>query len=311
MADEVDRLGRPAVMVIASATERAFAERLAAGLPVALRHSEVVMHVPVEVADRARAAAAEHGVDLLRQRRRRVHHRAGQGDRADHRAADRRGADHVRRIGGHERLGADRGRHARPPASTPGCCPGSIVYDAALTLSLPVPMSVASGLNALAHCVDSMWAPRTDPIDQALAAEGIRALGAGPARGGRRPAGLDGREQTLYGAYLSAVAFASAGSGLHHKICHVLGGRYDLPHAQTHAVVLPYVLAFNAPAAPGRGAAHGRGVRRRPGHRRPAGPADPARRAAGAAGPGVSPRGHSRRRPPPSCRPCPRTIRYP
>ena len=64
------------------------------------------------------------------------------------------------------------------------------------------------------------------------------------------PTGLDGREQTLYGAYLSAVAFASAGSGLHHKICHVLGGTFDLPHAQTHAMVLPYVLAFNAPAAP-------------------------------------------------------------
>ena len=64
------------------------------------------------------------------------------------------------------------------------------------------------------------------------------------------PTGLDGREQTLYGAYLSAVAFASAGSGLHHKICHVLGGMFDLPHAPTHAVVLPHVLAFNAPNAP-------------------------------------------------------------
>ena len=64
------------------------------------------------------------------------------------------------------------------------------------------------------------------------------------------PAGAAGREQALYGAYLSAVAFASAGSGLHHKICHVLGGTFNLPHAQTHATVLPYVLAFNAPAAP-------------------------------------------------------------
>jgi alcohol dehydrogenase class IV len=54
----------------------------------------------------------------------------------------------------------------------------------------------------------------------------------------------------LYGAYLAAVAFASAGSGLHHKICHVLGGMFDLPHAETHAVVLPYVLALNAPAVP-------------------------------------------------------------
>jgi alcohol dehydrogenase class IV len=128
--------------------------------------------------------------------------------------------------------------------------PGVIVYDAALTLSLPVPISVASGLNALAHCVDSMWAPRTDPIDQAIAAEGIRALRRGLPAVVADPSGLDGREHTLYGAYLSAVAFASAGSGLHHKICHVLGGKYDLPHAPTHAIVLPHVLAFNAPGAP-------------------------------------------------------------
>ncbi|MFF3332983.1 maleylacetate reductase [Streptomyces sp. NPDC002888] len=128
--------------------------------------------------------------------------------------------------------------------------PRSIEYDATLTLSLPVAMSVASGLNALAHCVDSMWAPRTDPVDRALAGEGIRALAAGLPAVVADPAGSEGREQVLYGAYLSAVAFSSAGSGLHHKICHVLGGAYDLPHAQKHAVVLPYVLAFNAPAAP-------------------------------------------------------------
>jgi maleylacetate reductase len=119
-----------------------------------------------------------------------------------------------------------------------------------LTLSLPVAMSVASGLNALAHCVDSMWAPASDPVDRAIAAEGIAALAAGLPTMAADPAALPGREQALYAAYLSAVAFASAGSGLHHKICHVPGGAYNLPHAQTHAVVLPYVLAFNGPAAP-------------------------------------------------------------
>ncbi|NKX52889.1 maleylacetate reductase, partial [Arthrobacter deserti] len=128
--------------------------------------------------------------------------------------------------------------------------PVTVIYDAELTLSLPVEMSVASGLNGLAHCVDSMWAPRADPINQALAAEGIRALNAGLPGIVAHPQGYGGREQALYGAYLSAVAFASAGSGLHHKICHVLGGTFNLPHAQTHATVLPYVLAFNAPAAP-------------------------------------------------------------
>jgi alcohol dehydrogenase class IV len=124
------------------------------------------------------------------------------------------------------------------------------VYDAALMLTLPVDLSVASGLNALAHCVDAMWGPRVDPIDQALAGEGIRSLHSGLPKVAADPGGIDGREHALYGSYLAAVAFASAGSGLHHKICHVLGGMFGLPHAETHAVVLPHVLAFNAPAAP-------------------------------------------------------------
>ena len=111
-------------------------------------------------------------------------------------------------------------------------------------------MSVASGLNAVAHCVDSMWAPRVDPINQAFALEGIRVLRQGLADVARRPQDIEAREQTLYGAYLAASAFTSAGPGLHHKICHVLGGMYNLPHAQTHAVVLPHVLAFNAPSIP-------------------------------------------------------------
>jgi hypothetical protein len=109
--------------------------------------------------------------------------------------------------------------------------PAAVVYDAELTLSLPVALSVASGLNALAHCVDSLWAPRADPINQALAAEGIRALADGLPRIAGDPSDLAGRETALYGAYLAAVSFASAGSGLHHKICHVLGGT-ALPDAR-------------------------------------------------------------------------------
>jgi maleylacetate reductase len=109
---------------------------------------------------------------------------------------------------------------------------------------------VASGLNALAHCVDSLWAPKADPINQALALEGVRALAASLTGIAADSANIHAREQSLYGCYLAAVAFASAGSGLHHKICHVLGGTFNLPHAETHAVVLPYVLALNAPAVP-------------------------------------------------------------
>jgi alcohol dehydrogenase class IV len=128
--------------------------------------------------------------------------------------------------------------------------PRAVIYDATLLRTLPSGMSVASGLNAMAHCIDSLWAPNADPLNSALALEGARALHQGLPQVHSDPANVPGIETTLYGAYLAAVAFASAGSGLHHKICHVLGGKYNLPHAQTHATVLPYVLALNAPNAP-------------------------------------------------------------
>jgi maleylacetate reductase len=125
--------------------------------------------------------------------------------------------------------------------------PVTVIYDAELVAGLPVGLAVASGLNAVAHCVDSMRGPRADPISAALAMEGLRALRSGLP--GVVSGESDATEQALYGCYLAAVAFASAGSGLHHKICHVLGGAFDLPHAATHAIVLPHVLAFNAPYA--------------------------------------------------------------
>jgi hypothetical protein len=120
--------------------------------------------------------------------------------------------------------------------------PETVVYDPDLVASLPPELAAASGLNAVAHCVDALWGPHCDPIDEALAGEGLRALNDG------LRAGIPARIQ--YGCYLAAVAFASAGSGLHHRICHVLGGRFGLPHAATHAIVLPYVVAYNAVAAP-------------------------------------------------------------
>jgi alcohol dehydrogenase class IV len=246
LAAEVDRLGATRVMVIAT---RSADTSLTDGLPVVLHHDDVVMHVPVEVADRARDAAARHRVDAL------VSIGGGSTTGLAKAVALTSGLPIVAvptTYAGSEATpvwGMTEGA-SKTTGVDQGVLPKSIVYDAALTVGLPVAMSVASGVNALAHCVDSMWAPNTDPIDQALAGEGIQALRTGLPQVVADPTGLPGRERTLYAAYLSATAFASAGSGLHHKICHVLGGMFALPHAQTHAVVLPYVLALNGPAAP-------------------------------------------------------------
>jgi alcohol dehydrogenase class IV len=249
LSNEIRDLGAARVMLIAAKNEMHLADTIARDVPVALHYDDVVMHVPVEVAVRAREAAASRGIDAL------VSVGGGSTTGLAKAIALTSGLPVVAvptTYAGSEATtvwGLTEG--ARKTTGTDRrVLPKVVVYDATLTMSLPVDMSVASGLNALAHCVDSLWGPNADPISAALAAEGIRSLRSGLPRVVEDPMDLDGRENALYAAYLSAVAFASAGSGLHHKICHVLGGKYNLPHAQTHATVLPYVLAFNGPAAP-------------------------------------------------------------
>ena len=245
---EIGNLGASRVMVIASKRDTTLVDTIAEGLPVALRHDEVVMHVPAEVAGRARDAAAAARADAV------VSIGGGSATGLAKAIAMTSGIPVIAvptTYAGSEATavwGLTEG-DKKTTGTDPKVLPKVVVYDAMLTLSLPVDLSVASGLNALAHSVDAMWAPKADPINAALAAEGIRALAAGLPKVAADPADLAGREEALYASYLSAVAFASAGSGLHHKICHVLGGKYNLPHAQTHAIVLPYVLAFNAGTA--------------------------------------------------------------
>jgi len=249
LSSEVGNLGATRVMLIAAEAEMHLAGTITTGLPVVLRYDDVVMHVPVEVASLARRAAVEHSVSAL------VSVGGGSTTGLAKAVALTTGLPIIAvptTYAGSEATpvwGLTEGAKKMTGVDQK-VLPKVIIYDAALTMSLPVEMSVASGLNALAHCVDSMWAPSADPINAAFAAEGIRSLRSGLPKVVADPMDLDGREQALYAAYLSAAAFASAGSGLHHKICHVLGGKYNLPHAQTHATVLPYVLAFNAPAAP-------------------------------------------------------------
>ncbi len=249
VADEVARAGGTRVMAVVSGSAGAAADAVLSGLPVVVRHTEVVMHVPVEVAERARAVAAEHRADVV------VSIGGGSATGLAKAVALTTGLPVVAvptTYAGSEATAVwgltEGGR--KTTGTDARVLPRSVVYDASLLVPLPVELSVASGLNALAHCADAMWGPQVDPIDRALALEGVRALAAGLPQVVDDPTGIEGRELTLYGAYLAAVAFASAGSGLHHKVCHVLGGMFDLPHAQTHAVVLPHVLALNAPAVP-------------------------------------------------------------
>ncbi|MGP9723918.1 maleylacetate reductase [Corynebacterium sp. AOP40-9SA-29] len=248
LAEEVSRLKARRIMVIVSERELQLAREVVGNIGVAVWHTSVVMHVPVETAEVARDAARAADVDLIVC--------VGGGSTTGlAKAVALTGGQPIIAVpttyAGSEATnvwGLTEGKRKTTGVSD-SVLPVTVIYDAHLTVSLPVEMSVASGLNGLAHCVDSLWAPRADPINAALATEGIRVLGEGLPMIVEDSESVAGRDRVLYGAYLSAVAFASAGSGLHHKICHVLGGTFNLPHAQTHAVVLPYVLAFNAPFA--------------------------------------------------------------
>jgi alcohol dehydrogenase class IV len=127
--------------------------------------------------------------------------------------------------------------------------PRAVVYDPDLVDGLPDSIAVPSAFNAMAHCIEALWVSRSNPIIDLVALEGIRALAEGLELLDGAERG-DATERLLYGAFLGGTALGSVGSGLHHKICHALGGAFDLPHAETHTVILPEVLAFNAPAVP-------------------------------------------------------------
>jgi alcohol dehydrogenase class IV len=127
--------------------------------------------------------------------------------------------------------------------------PEVIIYDIDLTLTLPAALSVTSGMNAIAHAVEALYSPEANPVISLLAGEGIAALARALPAIVRAPGDREARSDALYGAWACAVCLGSVGMALHHKLCHVLGGSFDLPHAETHTVVLPYAVAYNEAAA--------------------------------------------------------------
>ncbi len=128
--------------------------------------------------------------------------------------------------------------------------PRTVIYDPELTLTLPARMSVTSGINAIAHAAEGLYAQDHNPVMDLMAEEGIRALADGIRRLEGDLHNIDARSDCLYGAWLCGSVLGSVGMSLHHKLCHTLGGSFNLPHAETHTIVLPHALAYNAAAAP-------------------------------------------------------------
>ncbi len=131
----------------------------------------------------------------------------------------------------------------------PRVLPRAVVYDPELCVGMPPTLAAASGMNALAHCVEALWSPGANPLTSVLAEEGIRRMLVGLPKVVADSRDLEGHAGNLVAACLAGLCLAQAGSGIHHRTCHVLGGGWNLPHAETHAVVLPHATALVAPHA--------------------------------------------------------------
>jgi alcohol dehydrogenase class IV len=205
--------------------------------------------VPVELAERARAAATESTIDCV----------VCIGGGSSTGLAKAIALSHAVPIlavpttyAGSEQTtiyGLTGGRH-KQTGKNPVVQPKTVVYDPELTTGLPPQVTGPSAFNALAHSVEALYAPGNNPITSALALEGVRAIHQSLPTVMASPGDVDARGTLLYGAYLSGVALGTTSTGLHHKLCHVLGGRFNLVHADAHSVILPHAIAFNAPALP-------------------------------------------------------------
>jgi len=128
--------------------------------------------------------------------------------------------------------------------------PEVIIYDVDLTLSLPADLTVTSGLNAIAHAVEALYSKDANPLISLLAQEGIAAISRALPAIHRDPSDIEARADALFGAWTCGTCLGAVGMSIHHKLCHTLGGSFNLPHAPTHAVILPHAVAYNSAAAP-------------------------------------------------------------
>ncbi len=251
LAQEVQQLGLKRVLVLSTPGKAALAQRLAKQLgPLAAGiHPHAVMHVPAAVVDVALQAVAAAQADGI------VAAGGGSTIGLGKAIALESGLPQIAvptTYAGSEMTpiwGLTRDGVKTTGRSTT-VLPKTVIYDADLSDALPAATAAVSGMNAIAHCVEGLYAPEVSPLISLMAEEGIRALAASLPRIVRQADDKDAREQALYGAWLAGSVLGLVGMALHHKLCHTLGGSFDLPHAEVHSVMIAQVTAFNAPAAP-------------------------------------------------------------
>ncbi|MDI1269925.1 MAG: maleylacetate reductase [Polaromonas sp.] len=248
---EIEALGARKALVLSTPEQRASAEMIAdlLGQHAAGVFDRAVMHVPMETAREARDLARRLGADCA------VAIGGGSTTGLGKAIALDSGlpilaipttyaGSEMTSIYGITEGGLKKtGKDAR-------VLPRTVIYDPELTLSLPVGMSVTSGINAIAHAAEGLYAVDRNPVMDLMAKEGIAAMGRALPAIKNVANDLTARSDALYGAWLCGTVLGNVGMALHHKLCHTLGGSFNLPHADTHTIVLPHALAYNAAAAP-------------------------------------------------------------
>ncbi len=251
LKDEVRALGHSRALVISTPPQAAQAEEVAAilGDLAVGTFTEAAMHTPTDVTARAVAHAQAFGADCTVA--------VGGGSttglgKAIALATDLdqivvpttyAGSEMTSILGQTENGVKTTQRSAR-------ILPEVVIYDVDLTLSLPTGLTATSGMNAIAHAVEALYAQDRNPVVSLMAEEGIAALSRALPILIKQPEDREARSDALYGAWLCGLCLGSVGMALHHKLCHTLGGSFNLPHAETHTVVLPHATAYNAPATP-------------------------------------------------------------
>jgi maleylacetate reductase len=248
---EIERLGAKRALVLSTPEQRKQADEVARRLGdrCAGVFPKAVMHVPIETAREAREEAKRVGADCAVA--------IGGGSTTGlGKAIALESALPILAIpttyagsemtpifgiteGGLKKTGRD-----------PRVLPKTVIYDPTLTVGLPVGPSVTSGMNAIAHAVEGLYAQDANPIMSLLAEDAIRALASGLPRVVKNPHDIDARADCLYGGWLCGAVLGAVGMALHHKLCHTLGGTWNLPHAETHSVILPHAAQYNGAAAP-------------------------------------------------------------
>ncbi len=249
LAREIELLGARKALVLCTSEQAGEAERIsgALGWRAAGIYAEAVMHVPIETVHAARAMAQRLGADCA----------VAIGGGSTTGLAKAIALDSGLPIlaipttyAGSEMtpiFGITEGRMKRTGRDA-RVLPRAVIYDPELTLALPVDLTLTSSMNAIAHAVEGLYSKDSNPIMDLMAEEGIRAIAGAMPKLRLCGQDLDARSMALYGAWLCGTVLGNVGMALHHKLCHVLGGTFGLPHAEVHTIVLPHAVSYNAPA---------------------------------------------------------------